>query len=388
MKIAELMALTEASNGFVGGSYVDEMPHLTLTECIGGLNTMLLESQLELAETTINQNDSLIEAAIDVMQGGSSERYEQLIEMSFADIKAKVEKIFNAILKFLRSIIDKLKVQIDKIRMTGSQLYAKYKDSKLLNKDFSKMTVTGYKFAGDKLFPSAASFDSDVEGLIKKVGSNMMLPKDFTSSIKVVTKTAKDSTTSQSISNKDSLQKSIDKLKDQSAKAQALIMAKELTDVSDISEGSWESDIKKKIYGEKTELKYGTDFNLKSIGEQLESPKNLELIKDEYKKLEAAVNKYKDELKRELDTITTDESKEGGNSEKLALASSYYNAYMSMVNTAYGVISRVKGIKVGYEQEKAKQAKMIFGKMLSYKAGKENADASDDQLFEDFESEI
>lgn len=387
MKIAELMALTEASNGFVGGSYVDEMPHLTLTECIGGLNTMLLESQLEMAEDTISQNDALVEAAVSVMQGGSTEHYEDLIEMSFADIKAKVKKIFEAIKNFLRSIISKLTVQIDKIRMKGSQLYAKYKDSKLLNKDFSKMTVTGYKFAGDKLFPSAASFDQDVEKLITGVYPKVTVPSEFTNKINEAKKTAKDGTESTSVSNKTAIQKVIDDLKDQSAKSQALAMAKKLIGYNDMAEGSWESDVKKKIYGEKTELKYGTDFDMKKIGEQLESPKNLELIKDEYKKLEAGVSTYEGNLQRELDKITSNEG-DKHSSDYVALASAYYNAYMSMVNNAYGVISKVKGIKVGYEQEKDKQAKMIFGKMLSYKAGKENADASEDEVFADFESEI
>ena len=104
MKLSDLKVLSEASIGFVGGSYVDEMPDISLDECINGLTMTTLENEMSLYENTRMMNNALVEAAVGAIQGDMSaqEAYNQLSEASFADIKAKVAKVFDSILKFIR----------------------------------------------------------------------------------------------------------------------------------------------------------------------------------------------------------------------------------------------------------------------------------------------
>ena len=138
MKFSELLALSEASTGYVGGTYVDEMPHLTLEECVSSLTESILADQISLYESNMKQNDSLVEATL---SGGN---IDALVEMSFQSIKDKVSAFFQKILKFFKSIIAKLKLQIDKIRMSGQQLYSKYKnDPRLRTTDYSDLTFEG-----------------------------------------------------------------------------------------------------------------------------------------------------------------------------------------------------------------------------------------------------
>lgn len=383
MNIANIMALTEASTGFNGGSYVDEMPHLSLTEAAGQLSMMLMESQIELSETTVANNESLVEAAVSAMQSGTPAQFDSLVEASWADIKAKIVKIMENIKKFIRSIIAKLTLAIDKMRMSGHQLYEKYKDSPNL-KDTSKfkdMEVSGHKFSkNEKLFPAAAGFEADVEALIKKVGGGkFVVPSDFKAQLKSVDKENKGDT------------KVVSNLKDVSRAARVFNMAKELTGSSKITEGSWQSDLKTELYGEKVNLKYGTDYTVDSVAALLKEPAHLSEIKDEYIKLERAVEDYKKKLQGKLDELEREISKKEDAGEKtagLSVAVSYYNAYMSLVSDSYSTINTVKNIKYNFEKAKLDQAKMLFGKMLSFKAKKDNNDASDVDMDIEYEIEL
>ena len=69
MKFSELLALSEASTGYVGGTYVDEMPHLTLEECVSSLTESILADQISLYESNMKQNDSLVRDVFPVYQG-------------------------------------------------------------------------------------------------------------------------------------------------------------------------------------------------------------------------------------------------------------------------------------------------------------------------------
>lgn len=383
MKISDLMALTEASTGYVGGNYVDEMPHLSLEECVGRLPVVILENQLELAETANAQNDAMVEAAVAAFSTGSQDTMNSLIEASFADIKAKIKKIFDSIIKFLKSIVAKLTLQIDKIKMSGHQLYAKYKDSPMLREKKDGLTVQGYKFSkNENLFPAASSFETDVEKLIKTVGGGkIMTPDEFAAAYKT---DIKDKSKEEKKG-----QKAIDDMKNVGRATRVFNMAKALTGSSKISEGSWQADLKTELYGEKVELKYGTDFDKDSVADMLKEPKNLNLIKDEYVKLEQAVNRYRDEIQKKVDEMEREASNTDNTSEKnngLSLCTGYFNAYMGIISDAYGTINVVKNIKYNFEKAKLDQAKTLFGKILSYKVKKE--DASDVDGIEEFQLEL
>ena len=387
MKLSNLYALSEGATGFNGGSYVDEMPHLTLTEAVGAMNEAILNDQLELHECTMRTNDALVEAAVNALSTGTQADFDSIVEMSFADIKTRVVKFFEKILKFPKSIVAKITLQIDKIKMTGHQLYEKYKNSPMLkNKKFSDMTVSGYKFSkNDKLFPAAAGFEADVEKLIISVGGGKIVaPAEFKASLKAEI--------SEKSSDEKKAQKAIDGLKDISRATRVLNMAKALTGSTKLTEGNWQSDLKTELYGEKVELKYGTDFTLDSVAELLKEPANLNYIKDEYIKLDQAVTKYKAELTKQVDEMEREAQKEDNSAAKnngLSLCTAYFNAYISIISDAYGTINTVKNIKYGFERAKLDQAKMLFGKMLSYKAAKsDNNDAEDAEDVDDFVVEL
>lgn len=383
MKLSDLKVLSEASIGFVGGSYVDEMPDISLDECINGLTMTTLENEMSLYENTRMMNNALVEAAVGAIQGDMSaqEAYDQLSEASFADIKAKVAKVFDSILKFIRSIIDKIKVQIDKIRMSGSQLYSKYGDQ-VDKKDLTGFTFTGYDIMGKTDgMADTSKYEANPEMLIiAALGTNFESPEAFK------TKYLKD------MNDKDpsykEASKSANKLsgfsRDEARRAMAKILTGSKANLSD----DWMSTIKKKLYGEKKELKLGSKgFTKESVIAILKEPKNLTAIQDEYKRLENAVSRYKDDIQRKLDDLTAPEKEEvraGYN-----VVSSYYTAYISYVNMAIGAINQVKTIKYDFAKEQNNQAKSIFVKMMSYKKeSSKKEDASDEDDITEFDIDL
>lgn len=380
MKFSELLALSEASTGYVGGTYVDEMPHLTLEECVSSLTESILADQISLYESNMKQNDSLVEATL---SGGN---IDTLVEMSFQSIKDKVSAFFQKILKFFKSIIAKLKLQIDKIRMSGQQLYSKYKnDPRLRTTDYSDLTFEGYKFSDKEIFTAAAKYEADAKTLVKEVISN-----DASSMIDGIDKAAADA-----------IEKATESLKDISRDDRVSNMAKALTGIN-VSGSGWEADVKKEIYGDKETLRYNSDWTLSSITPILEKAPGLSKIVDEYTKIEAGVNKYKKETEdklRDLEKGFAEKNKnlpagaadsDPGKTEikRQTAVSAYYNAYLAVINDTYSTISRVKQIKLDYEKAKNNQAKQMFAKMLSYKGKKDNNDASDFEDVEDFEIEL
>lgn len=381
MKFSELLALSEASTGYVGGTYVDEMPHLTLEECVSSLTESILADQISLYESNMKQNDSLVEATL---SGGN---IDTLVEMSFQSIKDKVSAFFQKILKFFKSIIAKLKLQIDKIRMSGQQLYSKYKnDPRLRTTDYSDLTFEGYKFSDKEIFTAAAKYETDAEALVVEV-----IGKDAYSSIK--------DTNSE---NTAELEKATEKIKDISRDERVANMAKALTGISSLSDGSWEADVKKEIYGDKETLRYNSDWTLSSIAPTLEKAPELSKIVDEYTKIENSVKKaeksMQDMLKKAEKGFAEENKKFApGDADKdpaksaqkyQAAFTAAVNAVLSVINDSYSTISRVKQIKLDYVKAKNAQAKQMFAKMLSYKGKKDNNDASDFEDVEDFEIEL
>lgn len=379
MKFSELLALSEASTGYVGGTYVDEMPHLTLEECVSSLTESILADQISLYESNMKQNDSLVEATL---SGGN---IDTLVEMSFQSIKEKIIAFFQKIAKFFKSIIAKLKVQIDKLRMSGQQLYSKYKnDPRLRTTDYSDLTFEGYKFSDKEIFTAAAKYETDTESLVAEVLGN-----------KVATMADK-------ASSAEELEKASEAMKDLSHNERVSNMAKALTGINSLSDDAWEADVKKEIYGDKETLKYNSDWTLSSIAPILEKAPGLSKIVDEYTKIESAVTKYRKSLESDLadnEKVWAEQNKNtpAGSADQEPAKSNikyqnactaYYNALIAVIQDAYSTIGRVKQIKLDYEKAKNNQAKQMFGKMLTYKGKKDNNDASDFEDVEDFEIEL
>ena len=69
---SKIMALSEAANGFNGGSYVDEMPNYTLDEAVCYLPMMIMESQMEQYDSVAAQNELIVEAVVSSVQTGDN----------------------------------------------------------------------------------------------------------------------------------------------------------------------------------------------------------------------------------------------------------------------------------------------------------------------------
>lgn len=392
VNINTLVSLSEGAVGYVGGSYTDMLPDMSLDEAVNSLPTVIVESQYEFITARRANNDALLEAAVIGAATGTAPDYESIVEASFEDIKKKIKAFFDKIIKFLKSIVAKLTLQIDKMRMTGHQLYTKYKDSKMLQgKDWKDLTFNGYKFEKADIFAGASKYEADIEALIKAGAPNAALPKDFKADWDHEVKSGSKGKTGES-----GARKKIDALTDRSTADRQLGMAKTLTGESGLSQ-SWESDLKTKLYGEKIDIKYGQHmFKLDTLGSMLEKPAELESIKNEYAKIEQAAHTYHDNLERDVNDMESEisslNSADGDNSAAVngkSLVVSYFNAYMGLVSDSYAVINKVKNIKYNYQKARYDQAKSMFAKMLSYKGAKSNnndaSEADDDVLLLDFD---
>lgn len=379
VNLSTIMSLTEASTGFVNGNYVDEMPHLSLTECVNGMSLFLLESQIEAANDDMAANESLVESAISALTVGTQIDTNAILEASMGGLKARVKKIFDGIKQFIKTIIAKISTLIDKIRMDGNQLWSKYGEQvkkKAAAGEFSDMKFTGYKFPETNLFPGTDKYESDVVGMIKAIDSKITTPSE-----------------NEKVEDKDVIKKNTEAITDMDKAARVVGMAKVLTGKSDLSEGGWRNELKDAVYGDKTELDYGKDgFSVDAVGSILQKPVGIEKIKDEYKRLGAAVEKYYNDIKKELDKLEKDDVTKGLEGDKATNASalkaarvSHFEAYLSLVTDAYNVINVVKNIKLDYEKARAAQAKSMLGKMISYKKKKDTNDASNFDGIEMFE---
>lgn len=382
LELNKLMALSESSGGFTGGSYVDELPDMSLDEAVNMLPVIIVESQIELTDSRMHHNNLLVEATVSAAAMGSEPDFGPIVEMSFEDIKKKIKAFFDKIIKFLKSIINKLSLQIDKMRMSGHQLYEKYKDSKLLQgKSFKDLTFNGHKIMGkDDIFADTKKFESEpgIRELIKKAIPGCVDYDEFGKTYKAGI--AVDSKA------ENPLVKATEKLSGITQADRQVAMAKLLTGEKSLTAGDWEGTIKKKLYGEKVDIAYGKDgFTLDALAAMLKDPADLNAIKEAYARVEKAAHEFHDKIQRAIDDLSSQsdklESAKGDNSAKTnrnSLVSSYYSAYMGVVSDSYAVINKVQSLKYNFQKTRYDQAKQMFGKMLSWKSEKkDNNDASD-----------
>lgn len=381
MKFSDLMTLAEASTGFSGGTIVDEMPHMSLTECTGALPIAMLEGQIEMQEMTSKYNDAMVEAAINAAHTGSYDELNTLCENAFGTLKNKIVAIFEKIKKFLSSIIDKLGVQINKVRMTGRQMLSRYENSDMLKKDFKDFTVEGYKFdVKDNYFSDTNIAPSEL--IAKALPATMPTPDQF----RVDAKKAGDNGSSTK-----ALESKLTKISEVDSKDRKLAYAKALLAGAKLND-DWTASVKKDLYGEKVTLKYGKEITLDKVKTDLVGA-DLDAIAQEYTALKKAVEKDEADVRSAADEFNAEKNDsyyKDSNGEEIKsrtdkplpaaydMATKYFNAYLTYYQECTAVITQVKDIRVNYEKAKTKQAKDIFAKMLTYKAPKSNnSDASD-----------
>lgn len=375
MNVSALMSLTEAATGFTGGSIVDEFPQMTLEECAGRLPVVIMESSIELCDMVQTHNDALVEAAVGQIQTGSDAGYASLVEGAFDTIKSKITAIFEKIKKFVKSIIDKLGVQINKVRMTGKQMWARYKDSEMLNHSFDDLVVNGYRFEKKDPFGPLDSYIGDPRALIKKGVPDCPSPEEFSSNAASITTSAggDDSKVPQNI---EKYQGILEKMKEITSEDRKLAFAKELLNGVDLSDGSsWLGDLKNELYGDKVDLTYGTDFTLDTVKADLQG-EDLDKVRSGYNKLLNALNKNEKELQTAADKFKKDnKNTEAGKDlpKLIGLANEYFTQYLAIYQDCTGVISSISSTRVSYVNAKVNQAKSVFAKMLTYKKKKDES---------------
>lgn len=424
MNIADLMLLSEAS-GFSGGSadFVDEYPELSLDECMASLPIIIMESQIEGFEISRAHNDALVEAVASQIRSGVMDESAmgELSEKGFDSIKSAVTSFFARIKKIIEAIIAKLKVFIDKLRMTGKQLWSKYGNDPDLKKTekLKDLTFDGYKFASEAFDTSKFDDSNGPERLIKSAynGDDTIAPDKVAAKFNELRRyisikeedaegnVIKDEHRTSAIGanrrpkgsdeHMEEVNKVIETLGDQTSKDRSSKMAAGLTGMSDLGE-DWKEAIRKKLWGEKVTLTYGNDgFDLSSVGSILSNPTNLDKIRTEYENLRKSVETYEKKLTGKLDKVNTsaNNTKSVGLGKVLAAESSYYTKYMEAIKDAYGVITGVKNIRTDFEKAKADQAKAMFGRMISAakkgsvaaaakKPDNNDAEVDDELLFE------
>lgn len=422
MNIAELMALSEAA-GFSGGSasFVDEYPHMSLSECVAALPMFIVESQIEGIESTRQYNEAMVECAMESMRSGviDESAVMELNEKGLDSIKTAVKNFFARIKKFIDSIVAKLKVAIDKIRLSGKQLWSKYGNDPDL-KDTSKLknlTYDGYKFAESSFKTGDFDGPKGAEDLIKAAyGGDAFTPDkakskfndarkytvDYKSGMsereareladKKDTSVGGGTMTAQYKKGSDehlaAIDALIEKLGELSSKERSTKMAEALSGQNGLGE-DWREELRKKLWGDKVTMTYGKDgFELKAVGELLSNPTDLDNVRLEYEKLRKSVGDYETDLNKDLDEYTKNSGDKNAASVINGKIASYYSKYMEAIKDAYGVITGIKGIRVDYERKKAEQARSMFGMMISAAKKKAKPDNNDVEIDEDLMFEI
>ena len=415
MNIAELMTLAEAS-GFSGGSanFVDEYPELGLTECVNALPMFILESQIEGFEATRRHNDAMVECAISQMRNGVMDEsaITELNEKGLDNVKAAVKNFFARIKKFIDSIIAKLKVMIDKLRLSGKQLWQKYgNDPDLKNTEKLKgLTFDGYRFPDDP-FPYAAKFD-DADGprrLLKEAyGTDAINPssadlqkafKDaqvYQEEIKstTITKNASGTDTREKVEQEEkrykkgsdehlaAIDKIIEKLGEQTSAERTTKMVAALTGMDGL-DNDWREGVRKKLWGEKFTFTYGKDgFDVSTVGTILSNPADLDKIRQQYENVRKGVESYEKELNSNIEKVKGTDAVSGK-------ITSYMSKYLEATKDAYAAINGVKAIHTDYARKRNEQAKKMFGMMLSAaKRGEKKSDNNDVEIDDELLFEI
>lgn len=373
LNYSKLMTLAEASTGFVGGSIVDEFPGMSLSECAGRLPVVCLESQIELTRAVAEQNEAIVEATINAIQCGNSSEADALVEGALSTVWNHIKTFFEKLKKFIKSIIDKLTLQINKMRMTGKQLLARYEHSDMIKHEFTDLVVNGYKFkdAGE-VFVGLDSVDPSK--LVKAIAKDMDDPATFQANAAANADAAADSPEVTKLS--DSLQN----LKDISAEDRKLACAEQLVKNVSLTANDWIAEIKNELYGEKVDMTYGTDFTLDEIKSILRC-EDYDKVKNAYTNLGRAVEANQKTIesscKKAREAFEKTKSEGNSGSKALSIVADYFSTYMSFYQDCSAVVTEIQNIRMKYEDAKVVQAKNIFAKMLTYKPKKDNADASD-----------
>lgn len=365
--MTDIKTLMEASGmhkGFLGAEYVDRLPHLTLIEATSQLPCIVVEEQINMMSVGRPVRTNLSEAAM-----------QSINESALGTLKDKVEAFFQRMLKWVRSIIAKLKVHIDRINLTGEELFKKYVDKLGKDSDYHGITFNGYRFAaGSKIiYDIKDSFDANIEELVKnglhRLGiQHVMLPHEFGIRMKgLARKVPEGQTISKDVV--DEINDGIDRITDLTHEERTTAMASVLSGRAMVD--GWEDDLRSRCWGEKGPINYGTDmFIPRVIGKVLKDDALGECMEG-YRRLERAIQDYRGRLKGELADlwdefyVTTDTLNLPGNLSAQSMIARYYNVYIGCVSDALNAATRLKSLKVSFHTDMHHQAVSMLVKLVN-----------------------
>lgn len=385
-----LMNLAEAATGFHGNDNVDYYPSMSLDEAMCALPIAISDMQCERSVETQKQNEALVESAIEALRYGGSMDTSAITEGVLDTLKSTVKKVFDRIRKFLVSIVNKLKVQIDKIRMNGTQLVNRYGDTVKAKSFNSDCKVNDYNILENK----------SAETIINNVHKYMAKPEDLRTSIfptadmnkiydTVYGKTVEEINTKTN--------DAISKLSDETAAERRMKLANAITGKS-LSGDKWRDELRKDLYGnDRVDIAYGSGgFTAENVIDFLKNPVSLTHMKSDFNALKTACDRDQSQLEksveimgRELTNMVAKESEDERTYTKALTdaANTYTGKILDVVSDTYSILSELGRMVVKFEQARINLATRMFKKMMDFKSAgstsktTEDFDASDALFF-------
>lgn len=381
-----LMNLAEAATGFHGNDTVDYYPSMSLDEAMCALPIAISDMQCERSVETQKQNEALVESAIEALRYGGSMNTSAITEGALDTLKNTVKKVFDRIRKFLVSIVNKLKVQIDKIRMNGTQLVNRYGDTVKAKSFNSDCKVNDYNILENK----------SAETIINNVHKYMAKPEDLRTSIFPTADTDKiyDTVygkTVEEINTKTN--DAISKLSDETAAERRMKLANAITGKS-LSGDKWRDELRKDLYGnDRVDIAYGSGgFTAENVINFLKNPVSLTHMKSDFDALKAACDRDQSQLEKSVELMGRElnsgvaESSEDDRKHTKALtdaANTYTGKILDVISDTYSILSELGRMVVKFEQARINLATRMFKKMMDFKSA---GSTSTSKTTEDFDA--
>lgn len=360
------MILESTGSGFSGfSSYdpaTDDLGHMTMTEAAAYLPIVIMENSIEAAREEAKVNDALVESVVMAHLSGSEPDYQAISENALQSAWDKIKKFFKKIIEAIKRVIQKIQVFIESYFMKAKSFVAKYEKSKQLDKNFSNLTFTGYKFVpniadiwNDKIKASTPSELIELANVA--TGMRLTAPENA----------KKYSDTTKNLDNS-MLVTSTENIKDVDSSEQTSKLFKHATN-QDLGGDSVKEGLMKLLMGDegKTELNYGTGgFDKNSIITYLKNPDDITKMKKQYEDLLKAAKQQEKDMTTAADNYkySSDKTNEDKSNAETKYAA-YLSAFTNVLSNVYGFVSAVKDAKVSAANAKINQNKAMLRKLLN-----------------------
>lgn len=376
INLNSLMAISESSGGYYGGSltYEDPAPGISLDEAMDLLPTTLMEMQSEIYADQIRENEALVEAAIN----GSTAQINYIVESAWDNIKGFFTGLFEKLKQGWKAVTAKIGTFIDKMVMNGTDLWKRYGESpQIKGKSFSGLTFHGYS----DLLTSDTSFTDNIESYANYTQADDTISEVSGNTGKGFFDIAVPNASTEDIKN------ATTKMKDVTGTDRQVGYARTVTGMNDLPD-DWQKKIKETLYGTKEDIAYGKGgFTVDSVGNALKDPKNLKRIRHQYDGILRNIDDYQKKVERTIDSLKSDlDKKVEAEKEKITALESYCKAYGSCITDLNAVIGALQRINANYQKDRFNQAKSMLVKLMNYKEKKAENSSVSDMFYDDIDS--